>query len=205
MPGAPRGRGCGGSLRAPRGSACVRRRVASAAAGAERGEGAAGGGSGRRGGKREGASSGGDVGTAVTSPRGLYSWGRVWVPRLVPAAARQHACGGRGAAGLCLSVSVCLSLSLSPSLPRIYGLYFLEGGAARMRVQLVCVVLLALASCSLCSGKSPPPPAPGAPRTARPRSPSDRSALSRSRSRDLKEGSEVASGSAGWVHYVPGS
>lgn len=27
-----------------------------------------------------------------------------------------------------------------------------------MRAQLVCVVLLALASCSLCSGKSRPPP-----------------------------------------------
>lgn len=95
---------------------------------------------------REGVSSGGDGGTAVTSPRGLYSWGRVWVPRLVPAAAPQRLCGS-----VCLSLSLCLSLS--PSLPRIYGLYFLEGCAARMRVQLVCVVLLALASCSLCSGE----------------------------------------------------
>lgn len=68
----------------------------------------------------------------------------------------------RGAAEL----SLCVCLSLSPSLPRIYGLYFLESGAARMRPQLVCVVLLALASCSLCSGKlrralRPEPPCGG--------------------------------------------
>lgn len=55
------------------------------------GEGAAGAGRGRRG-RREGTSSRGDGGTAVTSPRGLYSWGRVRVPRLVPAAVRQRVC-----------------------------------------------------------------------------------------------------------------
>lgn len=161
---APWGGGGGGTPgpapppRAPRGSACVRRRVASALAG---GEGAPG--EGRGGGWGRELHQEAMAAPPWHHPAAYIVGEGSGSPRL---GGSERAEGGAG-----VSVSVCLSVS--PSLPRIYGLYFLESGEARMRVQLVCVVLLALASCSLCSGKSRPPPRAGWALAARRPSPPD--------------------------------